>query len=107
MPSLPAQWRGGLCPLWEMPPPLWGLHPEELCQSLQWCTYVLKCILREVEVLGLEVAWRICRCLALEFRNKSGKGPTKLILLSGTDGFSQGPLPEQRLKQTGRCLRVN
>lgn len=50
--------------------------------------------------MDLEVAWRICRCLALQFRNKSGRGPTELILLSGTDGFSQGPLPEQRLKQS-------
>lgn len=51
MPSLPAQQRGGLCPPWRCPLTV-GLHPKELCQPLQWCTYVLKCVLREVEVFG-------------------------------------------------------
>lgn len=88
-------------------PPYCGGSTLRSCQSLQWCTYILKCVLTEVGILDLEIAWRICRCLALEFRNKSGRGPTKLILLSGTDGFSQGALPEQQLEQTGHCLRMN
>lgn len=41
VPSLPAQWRGWLCPPWRCP--LNVLYPEELCQSLQRCTYGLKC----------------------------------------------------------------